>query len=403
MASATEPRGRRFGFRLYAAHILTIFTLAGSNALLALTVLTAPWTVRGGGQGRRFRHLLWPVAAYLVLLGFSIALSYDPAASREAMSDVFHFATPVLALWLVRRERDARVLVTGIVVLATVIGLYGLVQAAVGFDNLGNRITGPFSHYMTFAGILLMADALLMARLGTGEPSQRRLWPGAHPAWGWISLGVINGALLASLTRNAWIGAAAAAVTLLWFTARRRLLVLLPMAALALWLAPPTISSRVTSIFDLSEPSNYDRVCMTYAGLHMVAERPFFGLGPEMVSERYALYRHPTAPRYWVPHLHSSYLNLAAERGLLSLMAFGWLLAATALTALRRLRQEGGLGGARADLYGGVLLALLALGVAGLFEDYWRDTEVQRVFLFLLALPFALGKGREGEENPQKC
>ena len=397
MSGDPAARRQRFGFWLYASHILTVFALAGSNALLGLSVVTAPWTVRPPLWRPRCRPLLWLMAVYLVLLGISIALSYEPALSRKAASDFFQFTTPLLALWLVQRRQDARTLITAFILVTVVTGAYGLVQVAAGFDNLGNRTTGPFSHYMTFAGVLLLADMLLLARLAT-DRWRGRLWPGAHRLWGWLALAVINTALLASLTRNAWIGGAVAVTVLLWVTARRALLVLVPAAALALWLAPAGVSARVTSIFDLSEPSNYDRVCMTWAGLHMVAERPLFGLGPEMVPRRYAIYRHPTAPRYWVPHLHSSYLNLVAERGLSSLAVFLWLLVVSVREALRRMRQEGGLDSPGADLYLGVLLGLLALSVAGLFEDYWRDTEVQRVVLFLLALPFAL----ENPENPQK-
>jgi O-antigen ligase len=400
LTAAPSPRRERFGFWLYASHILAIFTLAGSNALLALSVLTAPWTVRRPLWRPRHAALLAPVVAYLGLLAISIALSYDPEISRKATSDFFHFATPLLALWLVSRERDARTLVTGVIVLGTVVALYGLVQFAAGFDDLHNRMTGPFSHYMTFSGVVLMADTLLLGRLAAGRRWRAPLWPGAHGAWAWTALGILNLALLASLTRNAWIGAAVATMALLWWTARRWLLVLVPAAALLLWLAPPPFASRVSSIFDLSQPSNYDRLCMTYAGAQMVAERPLFGLGPEMVAHRYPIYRHPTAPRYWVPHLHNSYLNLAAERGLTSLAAFLWLLLASARQGWRRLRGEGGLEGGAADLHIGVLLTLLATGVAGLFEDSWRDTEVQRLFLVLLALPFAVETAAERQGKP---
>jgi hypothetical protein len=47
----------------------------------------------------------------------------------------------------------------------------------------------------------------------------------------------------------------------------------------------------------------------------------------------------------------------------------------------------------------GMLLALLAFNLAGLFENNWGDTEVQRPALLLLAIPFCLAVGREGEEE----
>jgi hypothetical protein len=46
--------------------------------------------------------------------------------------------------------------------------------------------------------------------------------------------------------------------------------------------------------------------------------------------------------------------------------------------------------GPRSDLWLGCLLAVTTLAVAALFENNWGDTEVQRVFLFALALPLIL-------------
>lgn len=182
--------------------------------------------------------------------------------------------------------------------------------------------------------------------------------------------------------------------------APKLLLAYLPIGLLVVLLAPVPILQRAASIFDLSDPSNYDRLCMIYSGAHMVADRPLFGIGPDMVPERYAIYRHPSATRFWVPHLHNSFLNIAAERGLASLAMlwaiFGW----SAWTAIARLRSEGGRASPRADLYYGMLLTLLAFCVAGLFEDNWADTEVQRLFLFVLVVPFCLPVEPREDEAP---
>ena len=88
---------------------------------------------------------------------------------------------------------------------------------------------------------------------------------------------------------------------------------------------------------DLSDVSNYDRLCMAKAGIEMIADRPLLGIGPEMIPERYPIYRDPTAPRFWVPHLHDNLLQIAAERGLPALAA-----------AVRGFRAAGGFEAARA-------------------------------------------------------
>jgi hypothetical protein len=65
-------------------------------------------------------------------------------------------------------------------------------------------------------------------------------------------------------------------------------------------------------------------------------------------------------------------------------------MAAPIFLAVRRYRAEGKASGPRADLYLGTVLALAGFNLAGLFEYNWGDTEVQRLALFLLALPFCL-------------
>jgi O-antigen ligase len=212
-----------------------------------------------------------------------------------------------------------------------------------------------------------------------------------------VVLAVINLGLLGSLTRGAWVALAVMLAVLLALRRPRYLLAFLPAALLFLLLSPVPLLNRILSITDLQDSSNYDRLCMADAGLRMIAERPLFGIGPDMVQRRYALYRNPTAPRYWVPHLHNNLLNLAAERGVSSLAAYLWLVAAPLFLAVRRYRAEGGADGPRADLYLGTILALIGFNLAGLFEYNWGDVEVQRLALFLLALPFCLERSTPGE------
>jgi putative inorganic carbon (HCO3(-)) transporter len=389
------PAAGGAGFGLYGAHLLTTASIALSNALLGLTLLSLPWTLRS-------RPISWaplapltvPLGLYVLWLAGSIAGSYDPRVSLRAASEVFSLCTLLLAPLLVRDERAVRRLVDGLIAVAALLAVWGLAQVLWGYGDLDHRIRGPFSHYMTFAGFLLICDLLLAAQLAFGRGVQGR-W------WRWAALLAINLALLGSLTRSAWVALAVALLALVgaW---RPRLLPLFPVAALLfLVVAPVPLVHRAVSIADLRDTSNYDRVCMLAAGGSMIAERPLFGLGPDMVERRYPLYRPPTAPRYQVPHLHNSFVQLAAERGLPALAAYLALTGASAWTAWRQLRREGGRRGPRADLYAGVLLALLAFNVAGLFENNWGDTEVQRPLLFALALPYCLRLARHGGCTPQ--
>jgi O-antigen ligase len=388
-AGGAPPSLLLWARRFYALHLLTIFGIALSNVFLGLTILTSPFALRGDDRPpipwQKLRPLYRPLGLYVLLLAAAIVASYEPRVSAGSLSELTSLATLFLGPLLIRGERAVRRLVEAITLLGAGIALYGLAQFLYGYGGLEHRIRGPFSHWMTFAGVLLLCDLLALARLAV-DPRSRK-------PWRWAAVAVITLGLLGSLTRGAFLALVVALTVLLAVRRPRSLAALLPAALLFVLLAPIPLLSRMLSIGDLRDGSNYDRLCMIDAGLHMVAERPLFGIGPDMVQRRYPLYRHPTAPRYWVPHLHNSFLQLAAERGIPALAAYLWMMAVPIALAARRFRREGGFAGPRADLYLGAALALIGFNLAGVFEYNWGDTEVQRIVLFLLALPFCLERG----------
>ncbi len=384
------------GFWLFVSHLAATFGIALSNFLLFFTLIWAAIRRRRLHFGaddedrRRRRRLLLPLAVYAGCFVLSAVFSYDPATSLKELSTLFAVLTLPLALLLVRGERQARVAIVSLAGISAVLAVHGLAQFAfTDHGPLHQRIPGPFSHYMTFSGVLLLGLALIAGRLASAG--------GWRSAVNWVGLGLVGAALVLTLTRSAWLGAAALALAAAAVQRRRVFLGLaaaLVLAGIALAaVAPglwPTYWQRATSMVDVRNPSNHDRLCMLWAGRHMIADRPITGIGPAMVREWYPAYRHPTSVRPRVKHLHNTFVHMAASRGLPSLLSYLWLMAASAAMAIEGYRREGGRTGPRADLYLGVLFALLALNVAGLFEANWRDTEIQRWALFLLALPVVL-------------
>ncbi len=370
------------GHWLYALHLLTVWALAISNICMALAVLgglargwRTPW--------RRFAPVLRPLGLYALFVLAAVAGSYDPRLSLVGARELLSLLTLPLAFVLLRdEERRIRRLVDAMVAMGALLGAFGLGQLLLGFGGLYQRIRGPFSHWMTFAGVLVVCLLLVAARLAHR--------PGDGRVWRWVALAIMAAALVRSLTRSAWVGLLLALVVLLALRAPRYLAAVPAAGMLLVLLAPVPVVERMTSVFDVRGDSNYDRLCMAEAGLLMISEKPLFGLGPEMVRQRYPIYHHPSAPRGSTPHLHNTFLQIGAENGLPALLAYLWLMGGTAMLAFRRFRSEGGWSGGRADLYVGVVLVLLGFNLAGLFEDNWADTEVQRLVLFVLAIPHCL-------------
>jgi putative inorganic carbon (HCO3(-)) transporter len=386
-------RRQRTAFWLFWGHLVTLFGLALSNVLLGLAILVTPWRrCPGALRSRVVRPLLWTLALYLAVLAIAVGFSVDPARSAPRLGEILSFPTLLLGLCLIRDLRQARMVVDGVVGLATGLAVLGLGQyLAAGGATLSDRIRGPLSHYMTFSGVLLVADLLLVARL-----LEVRRWAD----WRSPALVVINLALFASLTRSAWVGLVAGLVVLVWLAVPRLLLAAPVAGVLFLLLAPVPVVHRAVTIIDASDPTNYDRLCMAAAGLRMIRERPLVGQGPGMARIRYPIYRDPTAARYEIPHLHDSFLQLAAERGLPALVAYLAMMGVVAHQAYRQWRRRGRRGGGALGL--GVLAVLVGFNVAGIFEDNWSDAEVKRLVIASMALPFVLAASKDELAEPEE-
>lgn len=251
---------------------------------------------------------------------------------------------------------------------------YGFLQ----FDNLGRRPQGVLTHYMTYSGALMLVACAAAARL-VFEPRER-VWPS-------VVLPAVLVALGLTFTRSAWVGVAVG-LTVLLMLRDRRLVALLPAAfAVAVILAPASITDRVYSIFDLKDPTNRDRVAMLKSGAAMVEDHPLTGVGPDQVKQVYTQYRVPEAVQDLNVHLHNVPMQIAAERGLLALLVWCWFV----WTAGKELHARATRGRSQhtRTLASAGLASLAAMLAAGLFEYNFGDSEFLMLFLVLLTLPFA--------------
>ena len=192
-------------------------------------------------------------------------------------------------------------------------------------------------------------------------------------------------AIALTFTRSAWVGVLVA-VAVLFILKDARLLALLPVLGLAAYLlAPDRIATRFTSIFDLHDPTNRDRVAMLREGRSMIAAHPVTGVGPNMVERVYEEYRDPTAVAKVNPHLHNVPLQIAAERGLPALAVFVGFLVLLTRDLMRTFRTDG----IPRTLAATALAAIVAMLTAGMFEYNFGDSEFLMLFLTLVTLPFA--------------
>jgi O-antigen ligase len=236
---------------------------------------------------------------------------------------------------------------------------------------------------MTYSGVLMLVICTAAAQLLFRD----RDW-----VWPAVAVPALLVALVATYSRNAWVGAVLAIVTLLMFRRMWKLLAILPVAiVLFVLVAPAGIRSRAMSGFDPNDATNRDRIAMLKSGKAMIADHPWTGVGPNMVPKAYIeKYKTPDAvdpedkPNDTRAHLHNVPVQLAAERGLPALAL--WLV--FVVTAAIGLVGEFRRGKARALAAGGAA-AIVAMLAAGMFEHNFGDSEFLILFLGLITLPFA--------------
>ena len=347
-----------------AAGILLTFTVALWIALLARE--------RERPAGPPFLPAL---LAYAAATFVSAALSLDPGASLVDSREVLLFVVVPVVHRLARHDR-AQTVATLIVTVGAATGVWGVVQYGVlEYDDLGRRPDGTMGHYMTYSGLLVLTIALAAARVLFDR--RRRLWSA-------LVMPALLVALAVTLTRSYWVGAGAAIAVLCLLKDLRLVAVVPVLAALVLALAPPQITSRVYSAFDLEDPTVRDRLAMARAGVRIIRDHPWAGVGPDMVQEVYPQYRDAGAVLDENPHLHNVPVQIAAERGLPALAIWCVFVVAAVRHLFRLMGDE-----AARPLAAAGLAAVAGMLTGGLFEYNFGDSEFLMLLLVVLTLPQA--------------
>ncbi len=377
--------------------LLLLFALLSSQISIGyvlFVLLVACWLGSGWRVDSVRRALVHPLTAlaggYALLIALSVVFSLDPGASVRTLPSLSLLLILPISIDLVDSPRRARAILLAVAASGTAMALYGLAQLVRGAPNLQSRIHANLSHYMTLSGLTLLAGCVLLAFLCESRGAQRWL--------GLVAL-IPFAAMTFTLTRGAYVGAVVAVAAYLSLRRPLGLLVLAPALVAIFLLLPAGVRGRAASIADPTDRTNRDRIAMANAGARMIADRPIFGLGPELVKPYYVLYRDPDAPRWRVPHLHDNVLQIAAASGVfaaaayVALLVFFFARAGRLLLVRRRNADRTSFGDPtrRPVVAAAAFLGVAAATVAGFFEYNFGDKEVLMATLPLLALPFCRG------------
>ena len=384
----------------------------GATEVLVALVLAA-WLMRS--VARRELRVQWPplTLPLLVFIGVSLLSTLGTTSLQYSLKELLKWLE-VLALYVVvaneMRGRWTAALVAIILGSGALAALQGIYQFLfrIGpeeFVLFGRfmRASGMFEQPNPYAGYLGLTLPLALGLVGAAiVPAGRRLgarWLVWAAGCGLLMLA----AMIMSWSRGAWLGlGAAVAVMVLAIAARSGRAALLGLVLVVLVaylllaggvaLIPPSIVQRFADfvpyvgVMDVRgmeiTDANFavlERMAHWQSALSMWTDNPWLGVGIgnyEPVYPRYAL---PLWP-YPLGHAHNYYLNIAAETGLLGLLAYLTLWGAALVYAWRAAR------GATGWYWGvalGVLGVLVHLAVHNLFDNLYVHGMYLQVAMLL--------------------
>jgi len=367
---------------LFIALYLLFSMVSISLSQIFLTLSLIFWVIMLIREKQKFifPSFFWPLLVYIALSLISSFLSVNPEMSLKDSRELLLFLiVPIIYTGFL----EEKILLKANLVLLASAYLSCLYSLFIFFFKSppSGRISGFMGNPMTQAGLLLLFSCMALSFFILYRERIRYLW----------GLGFLLSlvALILTQTRSAWLGLIIGAAIIL-FLYKPKSLIIVPFAVGLLYLvSPQPIKRRALSTFSLK---GYNKLRIEYmkAGIKIIGDFPLFGTGPDTVDMVFQ------DPKYGLSeeaknnvHLHNNIIQIGAERGIPTLLAWLVFMVWLFISLFRLLKNKD------PTLYTlsvAALAALFALFTAGLFEYNFADSEITALFLYLITIPFSLAR-----------
>jgi len=126
-------------------------------------------------------------------------------------------------------------------------------------------------------------------------------------------------------------------------------------------------------------------------GIRLVRQHPWFGVGMETVHLHWEEWNIRGFIQYRVQsHFHSTYLQIAVERGIPTLLAWLWFCIAYIVLLLRLIRRLGTTGEFPRGVVAGILAGFLAFCVTAAFHYNLGEESLAMMLFFYYGLAVAV-------------
>lgn len=253
-----------------------------------------------------------------------------------------------------------------------------------------SRAQGTLGHYIVFAEMLMQLGCLAWAMLLSTQPQK---W-GLRTFFAIVFL-ALTATLMATQTRADIAGLAVGCVIALWLLGAKRTRIW-AFAGLALLLVVATFwiqHTRGLNWVSTGDSGTNFRVLMWQDGLRLVRQHPWFGVGMDTIFNHWQEWGIRGFSVYHVIyHFHSDYIQIAVERGLLTLAAWLWFVVAYLVFLFRLLRRTRDHSRFATGVVAGVLAAFVGYLVPSMVQYCLGDDPLVMIMFFYFGLAVAIDR-----------
>lgn len=280
-----------------------------------------------------------------------------------------------------------KLIITLIIVSASIECIYGVYQSISGFRVLEDgRIAGSTGWPIFLGEILAIVISITFVFL------LYRVF--SKPLYLYIFLFLMFAVLVLTLARGSWLGMIFS-ILLIGILKEKRIIYvtltgLILIIALTLILPHNKYTARLLSIVNSKDVTTVERIEMWEKGLKIVMDYPF-GIGVHNIDRVYPDYKSSNEKNWAI--LHSNFIQIAVERGIVGLAAFLWFIITFIVVSLSYLKKDDSGLSSNVDCPSickatvlGVLSGFVSFIVAGFTEYNFGTSLVIQLVWFLLAL-----------------
>jgi hypothetical protein len=265
----------------------------------------------------------------------------------------------------------------------------GIIEWSRGRDT---RAAGFYGHYTTYAEALQLIASIALGLLifATGSLFSK------HKILLAIVLGGFTLALFLTVTRASWASFFISACVMLLFSASRRTIIICLVCSVPLIIAGVIFlqQKRQVGFIDTKDNSTTWRLTVWREGFDLLIKNPrhiLVGIGMDSIKTHWREWRMFDDGKIPIGHMHSTPLQLALERGVLTFIVWLCLMFYYLQTLWKALKRKDWDWYERGFLIGS-LGGTTGFLTSGIVHYNWGDSEVVMIFYLIMGLSLSLMK-----------